>query len=45
MRAIANKLVDVTYGRRVRAVMIADSGHVILSAIQPETQPEIQNET
>ena len=30
-------LIDATYGRRTRAVMIADSGHVILSAIQPET--------
>lgn len=30
-------LVDATYGRRTRAVIIADSGHVILSAIQPET--------
>ena len=31
------KLVDATYGRRTRAVIIADSGHIILSAIQPET--------
>ncbi|NJN85579.1 MAG: DUF370 domain-containing protein [Leptolyngbyaceae cyanobacterium SL_7_1] len=31
------QLVDATYGRRTRAVIIADSGHVILSAIQPET--------
>lgn len=31
------QLVDATYGRRTRAVMIMDSGHVILSAIQPET--------
>ncbi|MBT9135125.1 MAG: hypothetical protein DDT34_00173 [Firmicutes bacterium] len=30
-------LVDATYGRRTRAVIITDSGHVILSAIQPET--------
>lgn len=30
-------LIDATYGRRTRAVVIADSGHVILSAIQPET--------
>ncbi|MCI9015583.1 MAG: DUF370 domain-containing protein [Clostridia bacterium] len=29
--------VDATYGRRTRAVVIMDSGHVILSAIQPET--------
>ncbi|HAP32572.1 MAG TPA: hypothetical protein DCQ14_05935 [Firmicutes bacterium] len=30
-------LVDATYGRRTRAVVITDSGHVILSAVQPET--------
>lgn len=30
-------LVDATYGRRTRAVIIMDSEHVILSAIQPET--------
>ena len=31
------ELIDATYGRRTRAVLIMDSGHVILSAIQPET--------
>jgi len=31
------QLVDATYGRRTRAVIIMDSGHVVLSAIQPET--------
>lgn len=30
-------LVDATYGRRTRAVVITDSGHVILSALQHET--------
>lgn len=30
-------LIDATYGRRTRAVMITDSDHVILSAVQPET--------
>jgi len=30
-------LVDATQGRRTRAVIITDSGHIILSAIQPET--------
>ncbi|MGI6648102.1 MAG: extracellular matrix/biofilm regulator RemA [Bacillota bacterium] len=30
-------LVDATYGRRTRAVIISDSDHVILSAVQPET--------
>ena len=29
--------VDATYGRRTRAVLIMDSGHTILSAVQPET--------
>jgi len=32
-----NQLIDATYGRRTRAVIIADNGSVILSAIQPET--------
>lgn len=33
-----NKMaVDATLGRRTRAVIIMDSGHVILSAVQPET--------
>lgn len=31
------QLVDATYGRRTRSVIIMDSGHVILSALQPET--------
>lgn len=29
--------IDATYGRRTRSVIIMDSGHVILSAVQPET--------
>ncbi len=29
--------VDATCGRRTRAVLIMDSGHIILSAVQPET--------
>lgn len=41
-RAIAEardsgKLIDATYGRRTRAVLVMDSGHIVLSAIQPET--------
>lgn len=41
----SGKLVNATYGRRTRAVIVMDSDHVILSAIQPETigtrvQPE-----
>ncbi|MBN1596247.1 DUF370 domain-containing protein [candidate division FCPU426 bacterium] len=36
--AVANgKLIDATHGRRTRAVIIMDSDHVILSALQPET--------
>ena len=31
------QLIDATYGRRTRAVIITDSSHVVLSAIQPET--------
>ena len=31
------RLLDATYGRRTRAVIVTDSGHVILSSIQPET--------
>ena len=30
-------LIDATYGRRTRAVIITDSEHIVLSAIQPET--------
>ncbi len=30
-------LVDATCGRRTRAVIVTDSGHIILSALQPET--------
>ena len=30
-------LIDATYGRRTRAVIITDSDHIILSAVQPIT--------
>lgn len=30
-------LIDATYGRKTRAVIIMDSDHIILSAVQPET--------
>ena len=30
-------LIDATYGRRTRAVLITDSDHIVLSALQPET--------
>lgn len=31
------KLVDATQGRRTRSILVTDSDHVILSAINPET--------
>ena len=30
-------LIDASYGRSTRAVLLMDSDHVILSALQPET--------
>ena len=30
-------LVDATYGRKTRAVLIMDNDHLVLSALQPET--------
>ena len=33
----SGSLIDATYGRRTRAVIITDSDHIILSAVQPET--------
>ena len=30
-------LIDATYGRKTKAVIIMDTDHVVLSAIQPET--------
>jgi extracellular matrix regulatory protein A len=31
------KLIDVTEGRRTRAIIVLDSGHLVLSSVQPET--------
>jgi hypothetical protein len=31
------RLIDVTHGRKTRAIIITESNHVILSAVQPET--------
>lgn len=31
------KLIDATYGRKTRAIVITDSDHIILSPIHPET--------
>ena len=33
----SGQLIDATFGRRTRAVIFTDSGHIVLSAIQPET--------
>ena len=30
-------LIDATCGRRTRAVLVTDSEHIVLSAVQPET--------
>ncbi|MDU2131148.1 MAG: DUF370 domain-containing protein, partial [Finegoldia magna] len=32
-----NNLIDVTFGRKTRSVIIMDSSHVVLSCLQPET--------
>ena len=31
------RLIDATYKRRTRAVIVLDSGHIVLSALLPET--------
>ena len=31
------RVIDATYGRRTRAVIITDSDHIILGPVQPET--------
>ena len=38
-------LIDATYGRRTRAVLITDSDQVVLSAVQPETVANRLNDT
>ena len=30
-------LIDASYGRKTRAVLMTDSGHLVLSAISPES--------
>jgi regulator of extracellular matrix RemA (YlzA/DUF370 family) len=32
-----HRLIDVTEGRRTRGIVILDSGHLVLSSVQPET--------
>lgn len=34
---LEKKLIDVTEGRRTRAIILLDTGHLILSSVQPET--------
>ena len=31
------RLIDATYGRKCRTVLVMDSGHVVLSGLPPET--------
>ncbi len=33
----SGRLIDATYGRKTRAVIITDSDHIVLCAVQPET--------
>ena len=37
------KLIDATYGRKTRSVIITDSKHIILSSVTPETMAERHN--
>ena len=30
-------VIDVTYGRKVKTVIVLDTGHIVLAALQPET--------
>ena len=42
----SGRLVDATAGRRTRAVIMMDSGHVVLSAVQPDTiSSRLQSDT
>lgn len=34
------QLIDATYGRKTRAVIMMNSGHIVLSAIQPDTMAQ-----
>lgn len=39
----AGSLIDATYGRRTRSVLVMDSGHIILSALESEELSERMN--
>lgn len=41
----AQRLIDATQGRRTRSIIITDSGHVILSAVQTETMAQRLEQT
>ena len=41
----AERLIDATQGRRTRSILIMDSGHVILSAVQAETMGQRYEQT
>jgi regulator of extracellular matrix RemA (YlzA/DUF370 family) len=32
-----DRVIDATLGRRTKAVLVLDSGHLVLAALQPET--------
>ena len=34
---LEKKIIDVTEGRRTRSILILDSGHLVLSSVQPDT--------
>jgi hypothetical protein len=34
------RLIDATYGRKTRAIIVTDSNHIILSSVQPETMAD-----
>ena len=34
---LESKLIDVTEGRRTRGIIILDTGHLVLSSVQPDT--------
>jgi len=33
----AGRIIDMTYGRRTKAVIVLDTGHLALAALQPDT--------
>ena len=41
----AQRLIDATQGRRTRSIIITDSSHVILSALQSETMAQRLEQT